>query len=587
MQNFKRLFRYVGKYWKNMAAASIALTIWSLIGLVLPWAMRDLVDSFFKTLSLANLDNITFWLIVLFIAQAFIGFFQNYQLIFVAQRVIADIRLEIQEHLMWLPLGFFNNSRVGELVSRVTNDVSVIQSALTEVPVALLRQVVTFTGGLILMFSLNWQMTLFVFLLAPLLVLAGWTIGQRLEKISILVQERLANATSVLEETISGIRVVKSFTTEKFEQQRFRDRIEETFSMVMKRTKLRAAFIPIASMLGLFAITAILWFGGRQVIIGALTPGSLVSFLIYMIMVATPLGEFAGQYSQLKESMGSAARIFEILDTSPEPMPSEDTFKLPPIQGAIKFSKVSFAYQGGDTVLKNIDLEIPPAQIVAIVGPSGVGKTTFVNLIPRFFDPTRGKIEIDGYDIRKVGLQSLRSQIGLVPQETFLFGGTIAENIAYGRQNPSREDVIKAAQAAYADEFIRALPNGYDAHVGERAVRLSSGQRQRLAIARALLKDPRILILDEATSALDTESEHLVQAALEVLMQGRTTFVIAHRLTTIQKAQRILVLHKGQVVEDGSHKELMARGELYYRLWSLQFAEGNNSPSTETSAGRK
>lgn len=576
MQNFKRLFRYVGKYWKNMAAASAALTVWSLIGLVLPWAMRDLVDSFFKTLSLANLDNITFWLIVLFIVQAVIGFFQNYQLIFVAQRVIADIRLEIQEHLMWLPLGFFNNSRVGELVSRVTNDVSVIQSALTEVPVALLRQVVTFTGGLILMFSLNWQMTLFVFLLAPLLVLAGWTIGQRLEKISILVQERLANATSVLEEAISGIRVVKSFTTEKFEQQRFRDRIEETFSMVMKRTKLRAAFIPIASMLGLFAITAILWFGGRQVIIGALTPGSLVSFLIYMIMVATPLGEFAGQYSQLKESMGSAARIFEILDTSPEPMPSADTFKLPPIQGAIKFSKVSFAYPGGDTVLKNINLEIPPAQIVAIVGPSGVGKTTFVNLIPRFFDPTRGKIEIDGYDIRKVGLRSLRSQIGLVPQETFLFGGTIAENIAYGRQNPLREDVIKAAQAAYADEFIRALPQGYDAHVGERAVRLSSGQRQRLAIARALLKDPRILILDEATSALDTESEHLVQAALEVLMQGRTTFVIAHRLTTIQKAQRILVLHKGQVVEDGSHKDLMARGELYYRLWSLQFAEGNN-----------
>ena len=576
MQNFKRLFRYVGKYWKNMAAASAALTIWSLIGLVLPWAMRDLVDSFFKTLSLANLDNITFWLIVLFIVQAVIGFFQNYQLIFVAQRVITDIRLEIQEHLMWLPLGFFNNSRVGELVSRVTNDVSVIQSALTEVPVALLRQVVTFTGGLILMFSLNWQMTLFVFLLAPFLVLAGWTIGQRLEKISILVQERLANATSVLEEAISGIRVVKSFTTEKFEQQRFRDRIEETFSMVMRRTKLRAAFIPIASMLGLFAITAILWFGGRQVIIGALTPGSLVSFLIYMIMVATPLGEFAGQYSQLKESMGSAARIFEILDTSPEPMPSEDTFKLPPIRGAIKFTKVSFAYPGGDTVLKNINLEIPPAQIVAIVGPSGVGKTTFVNLIPRFFDPTRGKIEIDGYDIRKVGLRSLRSQIGLVPQETFLFGGTIAENIAYGRQNPSREDVIKAAQAAYADEFIRALPQGYDAHVGERAVRLSSGQRQRLAIARALLKDPRILILDEATSALDTESEHLVQAALEELMKGRTTFVIAHRLTTIQNAHRILVLNNGQVVEDGSHKELMARGELYYRLWSLQFAEGNN-----------
>ena len=575
-----------------MAIAATSLTIWSLIGLALPWAIQTLVDSFFITHNMAQLDNITFWLFILFTIQAVLGFFQNYLLIYVAQRVIADLRMDIQEHMLWLPLGFFSNSRVGELVSRVTNDVAVIQQALTDVPVAMLRQVVTIIGGLVLMLILNWQMTLFVFLLAPFLVVTGIFFGQRLERISILVQDRLATATSVLEEAISGIRVVKSFTKEKYEQKRFADRIEDTFQTVMKRTQLRAAFLPIVTMLALFTVTAIIWFGGRQVIIGNLTPGKLVSFLIYMIMVASPIGEFAGQYSQLKEASGASTRIFEILETRSEPVSNKNQKQLPKVKGKVSFKDIYFSYEpGGELVLKNINLEVKPAQIVAIVGPSGVGKTTLVNLIPRFFDPSSGQIEIDGIDINDVDLRSLRAQIGLVPQETFLFGGSIRENIAYGRPNAKMADIERVAKAAYADNFINSLPDGYDTASGERGVKLSAGQRQRIAIARALLKDPRILILDEATSALDTESEHEVQDALDILMKGRTTFVIAHRLSTIQNADRILVLNEGKIVEDGSHKELLAKKQIYYRLWSLQFDDNHNHgkivESKPTSAKKK
>jgi subfamily B ATP-binding cassette protein MsbA len=569
-----KLLRYLGRYWKPMAVAATSLTIWSLIGLALPWAIQTLVDSFFITHNLAQLDNITFWLLILFVIQAVIGYVQNYLLIYVAQRVIADLRMDIQEHLLWLPLGFFANSRVGELVSRITNDVAVIQLALTDVPVAMLRQVVTITGGLIMMFILNWQMTLFVFLLAPFLLVTGFVIGQRLERITVLIQDRLATATSVLEEAIAGIRVVKSFTKEKYEQKRFADRIEETFQTIMKRTQLRAAFMPIVSMLSLFTVTAILWFGGRQVIIGHLTPGKLVSFLIYMLMVAAPISEFAGHYSQLKEASGASTRIFEILETQKEPVADKNIKSLPNIKGHISFMDVSFRYEPGEElILKNINLEILPAQIVAIVGPSGVGKTTLVNLIPRFFDPSSGHIEVDGMDINEVDLHSLRAQIGLVPQETFLFGGTIRENIAYGRSNAKTSEIERVARAAYAHDLIKLLTDGYDTAVGERGVKLSAGQRQRIAIARALLKNPRILILDEATSALDTESEHEVQAALDILMKGRTTFVIAHRLSTVQNADRILVLHEGQIVEDGSHKELLAKKKMYYHLWTLQFAD--------------
>jgi len=573
MEQLRKLFKYVQPYWKQMALAALSLTLWSLISLALPYAARFLVDSVFVSYSRAELNRIVLIMIGLFIFQAGLGYGQNYLLNFLGQRVIADLRLSIQERLLYLPMRFFKESKVGEIVSRVTNDVTTLQAVLTQTPIALLRQIVTIIGGITLMTLMNWQLTLFIFIIIPPMILLAVFFGRRMEKLSVTVQDRLAAAISALEESISGIRIVKSFTQEPYEQKRFKDRIERTFDTTMERTRVRAAFIPLVSLLGFIAVTGIMWLGGQFVINGSLTPGELVAFLFYMIMVAAPLGEFAGVYAQIREAIGAASRIFEIMETPSEPEQPEEAQQLPPIKGQVEFHNVCFGYEEDDLVLKDINLTVRPSEVIALVGPSGVGKTTLVNLIPRFFDPTEGWIEIDGHPLKTVTLESLRSQIGLVPQENFLFGGTIAENIAYGNLSASQDQIKKAAVAAYAHDFILELPQGYDAEVGERGVKLSAGQRQRIAIARALLKDPRILILDEATSALDSESEQMVQKALEVLMKNRTTFVIAHRLSTIKNADRILVLQEGQIVEQGSHEVLMKGEGVYQRLWALQFPE--------------
>ena len=573
MKQLLALFRFVRPYWLQMVGASVALTVWSLISLALPLAIRSLVDSVFVQGDLARLNQITLALAGLFLLQAVIAFAQTYLLVYVAQRVVADLRLAIHGHLLGLPLGFFNERRTGEMVSRVTNDVTVIQVVLTDTPLNLMRQVVTIIGGLALMVAMNWRLTLLILVLIPPLIGIAVFFGRRLEHLSTAVQDRLADATAVLQEALSGIRVVKSFTQERSEHSRFREQVEATFQTAMRRTRLRAVFIPLVSLMALSAITLLLWVGGREVIRGTLTPGDLVAFLILMLMVAGPLGEFAGLYSQVREGIGAARRIFEILETRPEPVASPGSPLMPPVSGDVRFVDVCFEYRPGDPILERVTLHVPPDQVVALVGSSGVGKTTLVNLIPRFFDPTSGRIEVDGIDISRVDLHSLRSQVGLVPQETFLFAGSVRENIAYGCPGAELEEVMEVARAAYAHDFIQELPEGYDTQVGERGVKLSAGQRQRLAIARALLKDPRILILDEATSALDTESEHWVQAALDRLMRGRTTFVIAHRLSTIQRADRILVLQDGCILEDGSHAALLEQGGLYHRLWNMQFAE--------------
>jgi subfamily B ATP-binding cassette protein MsbA len=573
MKQLKRLFKYVAPYWKQMALAAISLTIWSLISLAMPYAARYLVDSVFVSYSRTELNRITLILIGLFLFQAVIGYGQNYLLHFLGQRVIADLRLSIQQHLLYLPLRFFKESRVGEIVSRVTNDVTTLQVVLTETPIAMLRQVVTIVGGITLMAIMNWKLTLMIFAIVPPIIILAIFFGRKVESLSTLIQDRLATAISALEESISGIRIVKSFTQERYEEKRFKDRIEKTFDTTMDRTRMRAAFVPLVSLLGFAAVTGIMWIGGQFVINKTLTPGELVAFLFYMVMVAAPLGEFAGVYTQVREAIGAASRIFEIMEAPSEPVQAEEAQSMPKIKGEVRFSHVSFGYETDNIVLEDIDLTVHPSEVIALVGPSGVGKTTMVNLIPRFFDPSEGYIEIDGRRITNVTLNSLRSQIGLVPQETFLFGGTITENIAYGDPDAPKLDIIEAAKAAYAHGFIVNLPNGYETEVGERGVKLSAGQRQRIAIARALLKNPRILILDEATSALDSESEQMIQKALEVLMENRTTFVIAHRLSTIKNTDRILVLEEGKIVEQGSHEALMAKEGLYHHLWTLQFRE--------------
>lgn len=579
----RRMFQYVYPYRWRLALALLCLAISSGIGLVMPLAIRNLVETVKDASSTAALDNVAIGLMGVFIAQMVFNYIQGYFLTYVGERAVADLRIEVYSHLQRLSLAFFSERRVGELTSRVTNDVTVIQGIGTNAVAAFLQNGITFIGSFIMMINLSWQLTAITLLLIPLLIVLAIIYGRRIRNMSTEVQDRMAEASSVLEETISGVRIVQSFAREPYEVERFSGAIEHAFSASMRRTKTRAQFVPIVSFSGFGALVFVLWFGGRQVLNGTMQLGDLIAFLLYAAVIAGSLGTFTSLYSQLQEALGSTARVFGILDTAPEIASKTNAINLPPIEGEIYLEDVSFNYgEAATPVLSNINLKVEPGEVMAIVGPSGSGKSTLVNLIPRFYDVTAGRITVDGFDIRDVDLPSLRSQIGIVPQETLLFSGTIADNIRYGNLDAPMEAVIEAAKAANAHEFISNFEGGYESIVGERGIKLSGGQRQRVAIARALLKNPRILILDEATSAMDSESEGLVQEALERLMQGRTTFVIAHRLSTVKNATRIAVIEAGKVTELGSHSELLAQAGTYARLYQLQFETNESAGSVLT-----
>lgn len=575
LQGYRRLLGYVRPYRRRLVLAAISLTVGTFMGLMMPLVVQNVVDVVFVERNLTLLNRFAALLALIFLVQAFFSFINRYNTAYIGERVVADLRQQLYHHLVGLSLRFFADRRTGEIVSRVTNDVTTLQAAVTDNLVTLLQQSLTLIGGIFFLFWLDWRLTSVILAGIPIVTLTMVYLGRKIRRAATEVQDRLAEAAAVVDESIGGIRIVKSFARESYENARFAAKVEETFGAAMRRVKISAILAPTIGFMAFMSITITLWFGGYEVIQGHLSPGGLAAFLIYTLLVAGPIAAFSGLYSQFQSALGATERLFELLDLQPDIADAPTAYPMPLINGRVQFVEVSFEYDNSLPVLHAVSLEVKPGQVVALVGPSGAGKTTLVNLIPRFYEATAGCIKIDGHDIRQVSSVSLRQQIGIVPQETALFSDTIGANIRYGKLEATQAQIEAAARAANAHEFIVKLPQGYDTLVGERGIKLSGGQRQRIAIARAVLKDPRILILDEATSSLDSESEQLVQEALERLMKSRTTFVIAHRLSTIINADWIVVMDSGRIVEQGSHTELVSRSEgLYQKLYNLQFKEG-------------
>ncbi|KAB8318573.1 ABC transporter ATP-binding protein [Tolypothrix campylonemoides VB511288] len=568
--NYWQLLPYIRPQWQTLVKGFIGILGYVLATL----ALLALVRQFATVFGGGDLKAIALQLGI--IAAVFLarGFFQSVQDIYMAKaalRVAFHLRKQVYSHLQKLNLSFFETAKAGDLSYRLTEDVDRVGEVVHKLFHDFIPCVLQLVAIPIYMISLNWQLTLATVIVAPLMgILIGW-FGEKLRQFSLKSQNRVSDLSAILTEVFSGIRLIQAFAAEKYEISRFSREAERTLKAKYSVERLKAIQIPIIGFLEVLSVLTLLFVGAWQIANDNLTVADFLSYLTAGGLLIDPIAHVTNNYNEFKQGEASVDRVFELLAIQPTVVEKPDAVVLPPVTGKVEYSSVSFAYKAGEPVLKDISLLAQPGEAIALVGASGAGKTTFVNLLPRFYDPNTGQILIDGVDIRDVTLDSLRRQIGIVPQETIMFSGTIAQNIAFGQDLFDMEDVEKAAKIANADQFITQLPDGYHTWVGERGVNLSGGQRQRIAIARAVLLNPRILILDEATSALDSESEALVQEALERLMEGRTVFIIAHRLSTVRRCDRILVLERGQIVESGTHEELLTLGRRYARFYAQQF----------------
>ena len=541
--------------------------------LYLPWIIKDMIDDVLMSKDMLMLNLIAAGILVVMFTRGVFYYGQSYLVSYVGQRVIIDVRSVLFRKFQRMPLSYYDKQQTGTVMSYITNDVAVMQSAIVDNLIELVTESSILIGSLAMMIYLDWKLSLLTLMTIPLVGFAMRIFGRKLKRSSTVIQERAAEITSLLQESISAIRVVKSFVRESYEIKRFEQQNWRNFQAAMKNVKLTSLLTPTVEFLAAIAVTFIVWFGGYEVVNEVITAGELVAFLTYAVNLANPVKRLSRVYAAIQKAMAAAERVFNVMDLDEKITDLPDAKPLPPIKGKVEFKDITFSYKEGQPAIQHISLKAEPGQMIALVGPSGSGKSTIANLIPRFYDVDSGVISIDGHDIRKVTTDSLREQIGLVPQETMLFSTSVRENIRYGRLDATDDEVIEAARAANAEEFIKDLPEGYDTKLGERGLNLSGGQRQRLAIARAILKNPRVLILDEATSALDTESEKIVQDALDKLMVGRTSFVIAHRLSTIFNADQIFVVENGHLREHGTHEELLAAGGLYSNLYNIQFRQ--------------